>query len=82
MAASKVLTILAAAALLLVVLLPYTPTPTALATGKILLAIVALATCVFCSETFVVAPSVYSFRENSSPQFCAYAVLNLICLRL
>jgi hypothetical protein len=80
--ASKVLTILAAAALLFVVLFPYTPTPIALSISKILLTVFALSTtCVLFSLILVFAANVSFFRENFSPRFYTFPILDLICLQ-
>ena len=79
--AAKALAILAAAALLFVVLFPYTPTPTALSISKILFAVLALSTSLLVSRTLVLPEKVCHSRASSSSPFRSYAILNLICVR-
>lgn len=79
---SKVVTILAAAAFLFVVVFPYTPTPLALTISKILVAVTALLGGVLLSRAIDIAYRQYESFKESSSLFLADEILDLICLRL
>ncbi|MBI4474853.1 MAG: hypothetical protein HY646_19430 [Acidobacteria bacterium] len=73
----KVLTILSAAALLFVVVFPYTPTPIALSIGKILVAVAVLSACVLVSRLVAVEP-VLTFTRHSFVLAAYYSVAAVV----